>query len=262
MLRAAFVDAGWHAIFVNCYNDDLPKIAQGCDHICVVGGDGSLRDAIEKLANIPNSPPLSMYPAGTINLVAREAGYPTNVKDFVARITGLGKNRHHYHGLANGKPLVVCASVGPDSAAVANVSQQLKRRIGRFAYVAAFGKLLWQWPRSNIQVEADGKTMKGEAAFILNGRYFAGQFTLNPKADLTVPNFQILVLPTARRRDYFRLALSAVIHPIFASKAWHEMPASSVTVRGDIALPVQIDGDIAATLPLSAAIGKNAWAYR
>ncbi len=262
MLRAAFEESGWDAIFVNCYNDDLPKIAQGCDHICVVGGDGSLRDAIEKLANIPNAPPLSMYPAGTINLVAREARYPTNVKDFVARITGPGENRHHYHGLVNGKPLVVCASVGPDSAAVANVSQQLKRRIGRFAYVAAFGKLLWQWPRSRIQVLADGELIDGEAAFILNGRYFAGQFTLNANADLTEPCFQILVLPTARRRDYFRLALSAVIHPIFASKAWHKMPASSVTVRGDIALPVQIDGDIAATLPLAAAIDKNAWTYR
>lgn len=245
--------AGWDARIANGYNADFDGIIDQCDHICVVGGDGSLRDMAEKLSHCKNAPSLSIYPAGTINLVAREAQYPASITKFVARITA-AQHRQHYHGSANGKAIVACASVGPDSKAVAHVSERLKRHIGRFAYAISFGRLLWQWPRNRLQVTADGKIFHGEAVYILKGHFFAGPWVIDPNACLTQPRFRILVMPTARRRDYLRLALSAAIHPIFADKAWHFAPAKDIKIEGQSGLEVQIDGDIAATLPLTARI--------
>lgn len=261
ILSAAFFRAGWEANLVDSYSAEFPQLAASSDHLCVVGGDGSLRDVVQKLADIKRLPTFSVYPAGTINLVAREADYSANVQKFVARVTGGELFRQHHHGLACGTPLMVCASVGPDSEVVANVSESLKRAIGRFAYVAALAKLLWRWPRHAIQVEADGAVFNGEAAFILKGRYFAGPWMIQPEADLTAPGFRVVILPTARRRDYLRLAISAAIHPIFASQKWHVMTARNVRVTADAPLPVQVDGDITAYLPLTVSIAPNAMRY-
>jgi diacylglycerol kinase (ATP) len=260
-ISAALVRAGCESNLVDSYSPELPQIAEASDHLCVVGGDGSLRDVVDKLSDISKIPTLSMYPAGTINLVAREAGYPSNVQKFVERVIGNAAVRQHYHGLANGAPLLVCASIGPDSEAVANVSEGLKKTIGRFAYGAALVKLLWQWPRHPIRVEADGEMFDGEAAFILKGRYFAGPWMIQPKADLTEPCFRLVILPTARRRDYLRLALSAAVHPSIASPSWHVMVASNVKVTAEKSLPVQVDGDITAYLPLTVRIAPTAMQY-
>lgn len=238
---------------VNSHCPDFDTTIGQCDHLCVVGGDGSLRDVAGKLVDIERPPSLSIYPAGTINLVAREAKYPANISKFVARISA-AQRRWHYHGSANGGAIVACASVGPDSKVVAHVSEGLKRRIGRFAYAVAFAKLLWQWPRNRLQVTADGTIFHGEAVYILNGHFFAGPWVIDSRACLIEPRFRLLIMPTAGRRDYLRLALSAAIHPIFADRKWHFIAALDVHVAGAAGLEVQIDGDIAATLPLTAKI--------
>jgi diacylglycerol kinase (ATP) len=147
--------------------------------------------------------PVCIYPTGTINLIAREAGYGRNIAGFVKRISSAQPPRQHYVGRITNKPFLACASVGPDSLSVAAVSADLKRRIGRFAYVVSLARLLWDWPRMRLSVSANGHIHRCEAAFVLKGHYFAGPWTLAPEADLRKPDFQLLLLGKARRRGLF-----------------------------------------------------------
>jgi diacylglycerol kinase (ATP) len=256
-LCAAFAKAGYVSDLIDSYSDDLIIKARQAAHICVVGGDGTLRDVAERLRNITALPPMSVYPAGTINLVARELSYPRTVNKFVARVAGGDAPRRLYLGELNKQPILVCASIGPDSIAVATVSEGLKRRIGRFAYAVALGKLLLRWPRNPLSVHASGVTFTCEAAFVLNGRYFAGPWQLSDAADMSDPAFQLLLFPSARRRDYLRLIISVTILPALASKNWIRLTTTSVEISADSRLPVQVDGDIAATLPIRAIINTN-----
>lgn len=256
-LGAAFAKSGYAPIFVDGHSDDMPGLALAADHLCIVGGDGSLRDAAARLADKDNLPPISVYPAGTINLVAREANYPANIENFVKRVTNDAPHRQHYLGYLNDMPILACASIGPDSMAVASLSEALKRRIGRFAYVAAFLKLLIKWPRRKMRLITDGGAHECEAVFILKGRFFAGPWQICPQADLTRPNFHLLMMPKARRRDYLRLMVSVIFWPAIASKKWKNMSVNSVRVEGDRDMPVQVDGDVAGTLPIKAEIAPN-----
>jgi diacylglycerol kinase (ATP) len=253
-LGAAFADAGYAPIFADSYSEDFAHTAADADLICVVGGDGSLRDIISRLGAQEVLPPISVYPAGTINLVAREAGYLRDANLFVQRVSQPSQVRMHHYAILNDAPMLVCASVGPDSMAVASVSENLKRRIGRFAYLAAFGKLLWRWPRCEMRVLADGKAYQCEAAFVLKGRFFAGPWQISQEADLTRPDFQLVLLPKARRRDYLRLILSAIGLNFLRSKSWICIRVAIAEISGDEALPVQVDGDIVACLPIRAII--------
>ena len=249
-LQSGFASAGYDARFVDSYSEDLLPAAAAAQHLCVVGGDGTLRDVVARIQDTENLPSISVYPAGTINLVAREALYPANIRQFVARVTDVMQTRGHYHCELNSKPMLVCASIGPDSVAVASVSARLKNRIGRFAYAAAFGKLLLKWPRRTITVLVDGETHVCEAAFVLNGKFFAGPWQLSPDADLTQPKFQLLLLPKARRRDYLRLIAATVLSRALAPKNWVRISAETAEIDGAEDVPVQVDGDIAATLPV------------
>ena len=257
-LCAAFSAAGSVCQPVDSYGDDLLVLVPKAAHICVVGGDGTLRDVVARLRNLADLPPISIYPAGTINLVARELSYPRNIEKFVARVLHGGAPRRLYLGLLNQQAMLVCASIGPESYAVAGLSEKLKARIGRFAYLAALGKLLYNWPRPALSVQADGVMYECEAAYLLNGRYFAGPWRVSRAADMSVPVFQLLLLPRARRRDYLRLMLSVAIIPALASKTWLRLAVSSVEITANAALPVQVDGDITAVLPITITVDKRA----
>lgn len=260
-LSKAFLAAGYQPDLINSYSEEFIGAVQNSDHVCVVGGDGTLREVIARLRNFSGLPPISVYPAGTINLVAREALYPAGIEKFVGRVVGGHPPRSHYLGELSGHPMLVCASVGPDSLAVSLATTGLKRLIGRFAYVVAFAKVLLRWPRHALTVSANGEEFGCEAAFILKGRYFAGPWQLSADADLRDPGFQLLLLPRARRRDYLRLILSAIAFPRLASKRWIRLRTESVEITGDSALPVQADGDIVSALPITAHVQQRPVEY-
>jgi diacylglycerol kinase family enzyme len=253
-LSDAFAAAGFEPRFVDSYSAELAVVAANSAHLCVVGGDGTLRDVFARLGNEAELPRISIFPTGTINLVAREALHSRDIGKFVSHVTAGHQPQMHFLSEVNGKPMLVCASVGPDSMAVASVSAELKSRIGRFAYVAALARLLYKWPRHALIVKANGECFQCEAAFVLKGRFFAGPWQLSRDASLSDPAFQLLLLPRARRRDYLRLILSVTVMPSLASKRWLRMRTETVQIEGVTGLPVQVDGDIMATLPITASI--------
>src|SRR5690606_19476787 len=144
---------------------------------------------------------LSIYPAGTINLLAREAGYPTDPETFARLVLSGEPRRLHYPVMLGDGYFFACAGVGPDSFAVEQVSTRLKRRIGRLAYLAAFVRLLWRWPRHAIRLEAEGRTVECEAFYVAKGRYYAGGWSFAQQARVHDPVLHVVALPTARRRD-------------------------------------------------------------
>lgn len=227
----------------------LDHLASPVDLICIAGGDGTIRMTIGNNRNADCRVPYYIFPMGTINLVAREAGYRLNLEkafpDFLAR----SGDRAHIAGRVGDEVFLCCASIGPDSHAVAHLSPRLKNRIGRLAYVAAALKIGWNWPRTPLSLTIDGAAYSAEAAFILKGRYYAGPWVLDDQANLTRDRFRVLLLSRARRRDFFRLALFAIFGSPFADPRWTRLDAQTVDVSSPAAVPIQADGDIVAMTP-------------
>lgn len=260
-LEKAFRKAGHEVSRVDSHDERIGALALLSDFICVIGGDGTVRDAIERLPDLPPHIRLAVYPLGTINLLAREVGYVADCNRFVDRVTAETRQGQYYVANMNEGTVLVCASVGPDSAAVAGVDAQMKRRFGRFAYALSAMQMLYRWPRHQMNVVVDGESHKCEAAYLLNGRYYAGPWTLDSRADLREPSMRVLMLPTARRRDYFRLMLSTMVHPSLGDRRWKRLTGSNVEILSPLPLPVQADGDIRATLPVNISVSPRAVAF-
>lgn len=254
-LRAGFEARGARVILCECGPGFAIEIGGEASHVCAVGGDGTLRHVALALARCGRAVPFSHYPAGTVNLLHRERPCATDPDGHASRLLGeeLG-GRLHPATVGDGL-FLACASVGPDSRAVARVSLRLKARIGKLAYAVAFARLLLDWRRVPIRLAWDGGALTCEAFYVAKGRYFAGPWSFAPGASVAEPLLHVVALDRARRRDFARFALA-----LWRGRPVGELPGvacftcTRLEAEAEEALPLQADGDAVATLPVRIAL--------
>ena len=231
--------------------DGLPAIRDDASHVCIAAGDGTVRHVAGMVVRTEHPVALSIYPAGTINLLAMEAGYPSDPDDFARLILSSEPRRQHFPVSLGDGYFFACAGVGPDSLAVARVSSRLKRVIGRFAYGVAFARLLLEWPRYRIALATDGREISCEAFYVAKGRYYAGRWSFAPKARVDEPLLHVVALRKARRRDYARFVWTLIRGGDPAGLANVEIAiCTRLNATSAEPLPIQADGDVVDTLPV------------
>lgn len=224
-------------------------------HVCAVGGDGTLRHAALALARCGRAVPVSFYPAGTVNLLHRERPCAIDPEGHALRLLGEEEGGRLHPATLNDTAFLACASVGPDSRAVAGVSLPLKARIGKLAYAVAFARLLLDWRRVPIRLEWDGGETVCEAFYVAKGRYFAGPWSFAPDASTAQPVLHVVALATARRRDFARFAIALWRgRPVGALPGVKSFECTRLSAEADEALPVQADGDSVTALPVRIAL--------
>ena len=234
-----------------------PIIRDDATHVCVAAGDGTVRHVAGAVVRNGRPLALSIYPAGTINLLAREAGYPRRPDDFARLVLASEPQRRHYAVAIGDGYFFACAGVGPDSLAVASVSAGLKRLIGRLAYIAAFLLKLPRWPRHRIALTCDDRAIGCEAFYVAKGRYYAGHWSFAPSARLDEPLMHVVALRTARRRDYARFVWTLFSRGDVARLANVEVATcTSLRATADGELPIQADGDIVGVLPTTMSLSE------
>lgn len=226
--------------------------------LCISGGDGTVRLVLDGQDDLAALPPLAIYPTGTINLLARELAYPADLQAFATRIESAAEPREVMLAQAGDRLFLACASIGCDANAVASVSLDLKARVGRLAYVAALLPLLLRWPRQSLQITADGATFTAEAVFVLRSAFYAGPWTLDRRAGLTTAKLHVLALPRARRRDFAALVLYALGGARRPRKEWRQLAVSTLEIAAANPYPLQLDGDIAGSVPVTIGMTDSA----
>jgi diacylglycerol kinase family enzyme len=251
-LRAGFEAKGARVLLSECGPANPIEVGEETSHVCAVGGDGTLRHVAAALARCGRRLPLSVYPAGTVNLVHRERLFPLDPAGHALRLLARDEGALlHPASLGDGF-FLACASVGPDSRAVAEVSLALKARIGRLAYAAAFLRILLDWRRAPIRLAWQGGALDCEAFYVAKGRYFAGPWSFAPEASVAEPLLHVVALARARRRDFARFAFA-----LWRGRRVDALPGvtaftcTALEAQAEVPLPIQADGDAAGTLPAS-----------
>jgi diacylglycerol kinase (ATP) len=149
-------------------------LKQGAKLVFVWGGDGMLQRCIDVIADFDAA--LAIVPAGTANLLASNLAIPKNI-DAAVDIGFQGDRRTLDLGSVNGERFAVMAGVGFDAQMIHAANPELKRKLGRTAYVWAAAKNLRGRP-FQTRVEVDGESwFDGEARCVLFGNVgdaFAG----------------------------------------------------------------------------------------
>ncbi|MBW2452412.1 MAG: diacylglycerol kinase family lipid kinase [Deltaproteobacteria bacterium] len=222
--------------------------AHGYDRLVVAGGDGTLNEVMNGI--VPTDLPVAFLPMGTVNVFALETGIPFGLNQ-ACQLAIHGRPRRVHLGKIDGQIFLLMASAGWDAEAVARLRPDLKRWIGRGAYVFAAFEALLAGPMPPIQVIfSSGETVSGYGVVASNCRYYGGRYVVTPSASIFDDTLQVCVFRQPGRLAWLRIALNLALKRALRPPAVSFHRAKSLHVIGDD-VSVQVDGDVSGALPVT-----------
>jgi YegS/Rv2252/BmrU family lipid kinase len=233
-------------------------IHDGFDVIVAAGGDGTINEVLNGIADTPNGlaeTRLGVLPLGTANVFARELRLPLNwrrawqwIADGVEQPVDLVRARFNAGGRTTSRHFVQVAGAGLDARATEIVSWEWKKRVGFLAYVMA-GLNALRERQQTIFVETDNGAFSGELVLLGNGRLYGGPFPLFPLAAYQDGLLDVRIFPKAGPR----LAV-AILFGLFTGRVGHvggstNLRVERLTLSATARVPLQLDGEFVGELP-------------
>ena len=224
----------------------------GSSDVIVVGGDGTINEAIQGLAGTKAR--LAIIPRGTGNVLARELGLPLDDEQAL-KIAAQGKSRQIYLGLAIDETtnvsryFILMAGIGLDASVVKRVQPSLKKRIGKGAFWVSGLSHLATWNPRPFILEINGHNYTSTFAAIGKAAKYGGDLAITPGARLDRPEFEVCIIDTRSRLRYLHL-LSQAMRNGMPRNASEVKFVNAVTIKAHGDAHVQIDGELIGHLPM------------
>lgn len=223
----------------------------GFDLVVAAGGDGTVSAVSDGL--VGSSIPLGIIPTGTGNLIARELNIPDDAEAAIVLIATAPHKRKIDAMRIGKRAYFLNASVGVSASVISGTTRKNKNRFGRIAYIGTtLLKVLSSKPRYLI-VEADGKAHSYRAveAAIMNcgllGRLF---YPKGPEIRIDDGHLGIWILSIKTTWDYLRYVTGIVAGWTVNPETHFIRAERTISIRSNVPLPVQADGDIIGTTPV------------
>ncbi|HEV2796692.1 MAG TPA: lipid kinase [Nocardioides sp.] len=234
-------------------------IDAGPSLLVVGGGDGTVGCAAAMVAHTRTT--LGVLPLGTANDFARTLGIPSSL---VAAVDTLvtGRVVDVDLGRVDGRAYLNVASVGLSVAVTERLTPGLKRRLGRFAYPAATLAAYRSHRPFAARLELDDGSVLELADLMQvavgNGRHYGGGLTVAPDASIDDHLLDVYAVEQGRLLDHLSVARLLRTGHLVEHERVHHIIARRLRLVTDEPLPVNLDGEIAATTPALFEVDRNA----
>lgn len=244
-------------------------IAEGVSIIIVCGGDGTINEVAQPLVGTEAA--LAVWPGGTANVLAKELRLTQNMNALgkliaTDNIRTISVGRAVKPEIGWQRYFLLMAGIGLDAAIVGKVDLELKKFAGQGAYLAAGLDYLARMPLTPFSLNFNGQQHESTFAVIANAAHYASMFTLAPHAQIDDDKLRVCVFNARSRLAWLGNAFLSMTgtHTYRRSVIYQETraviansTANSTANSNDDAL-VQLDGDIAGSLPMTFEIVPNA----
>ena len=255
-------------------------IAADCDTIFACGGDGTINNIAQVLANTPVA--LGILPIGTANALAHDLRLPLSIpvaakaslralqkRIALGRITCLslgGKTETRY--------FVVAAGIGVDAHLFYKLHTGTKQKLGMGAYYAKAWHMWFTYPMTRFRVaysEAGDSTVRDAKVTELLAvriRNFGGVVReLAPGASLDRDDMRLILCHTGHRLSYLAYVTRCLLRQVwsipgielaYSTKASCDYADTSSTSQPRAKVYVEADGELIGSLPAEIAMVPNA----
>lgn len=231
--------------------------AAGYDVVVAAGGDGTINEVVNGLAGTGTA--LAVLPVGTVNVWARELGFPLE-----PRATAMALLQSHVRridlGRANGRYFLLMAGVGFDAAVVNEVGSDEKRRLGALAYVLRMFDLALRYRGQRARITLDGRVVRGRVLLVVigNSQLYGGIFKMTARACIDDGLLDVCVIKGASLAEAPLRIISILRQRYTFDPRIEYHRARTIQVATRNALPVQVDGDQAGFTPMTFAVVPGA----
>jgi diacylglycerol kinase (ATP) len=237
----------------------------GASLLVVVGGDGSLNEVANGLAELSRAPELAeppelaIIPRGTGWDFVRTFGIPRDVEAAVGvalrgdvRTIDLGRVTYRaWDGREADAAFANVASAGMSGAVAQRANGTSKAFGGKASYLWATFAVFAGWSAVEAHVVVDGEVRQGRMfdVIVANGRYFGGGMKMCPVAEPDDGLFDVVTIGDVTKRD-----LVATLPKIYRGTHLPHPKAEllrgrSVSIKTAEPVPVQLDGEQPGTTP-------------
>jgi diacylglycerol kinase (ATP) len=203
-------------------------IASGCDTVFACGGDGTIHNIAQVLANTPVA--LGILPIGTANALAHDLKLPLNIPA-AAKATLQARPRRialgqisclNLNGKRETRFFIVAAGIGVDAHLFYKLHTGTKQRLGMGAYYAKAWHMWFTYPMTRFRVSygnaGDAALTHAQVTELLAVRIqnFGGVIReLAPGASLDRDNMRLILCHTDSRLSYLAYVTRSLL-----GKAW------------------------------------------
>ena len=220
------------------------------DIVIAAGGDGTIHEVVNGLAEQEYRPKLGIIPAGTTNDFARALHIPRDVGAAVNIITK-GELIPVDIGRINDRYFINIAGGGRITELTYEVPSRLKTMLGQLAYYLKGVEMLPSIKASDLKIEYDGKLFEGEAMMFLVGltNSIGGFEKLAPDASINDGLFSLLILKKVNLAEFIRIATLAIRGEHVNDSNVIYTQANRIKVYSDEKVQLNLDGEFGGLLP-------------
>jgi YegS/Rv2252/BmrU family lipid kinase len=256
-------------------------IASGCDTIFACGGDGTIHNTVQVLAN--SSVVLGLLPMGTANALAHDLGIPLRVTA-AAKISLSGKTRRialgrirctSLDGSSLERYFVIAAGVGVDAHLFYKLHSGVKKRLGMAAYYAKAWHLWCAYAMTRFRVDYlepggnGSKSAEVTELLAVRIRHFGGVLQeLAPGASLDRDDMRVIFCRTSSRLAYLAYVTRSLLHRSWtipgielanSTRAVCEyLPETETASKPRGRIYVEADGELLGSLPAEITVVPDA----
>jgi YegS/Rv2252/BmrU family lipid kinase len=239
------------------------------DCIVVAGGDGTLNEVLNGLAD-PSATPLLPMPLGTANMLARALAIPPEVER-LADVVENGSVRIVDVALASlaaragGGPqrFLSVAGVGFDAEVTELLSRLRSGPLGYRGYVAPIARRFAAQRAPSLSVRLDGEpAIAGAFVIVVKLANYGGVLRIAPAARPDDGRLHVCVFQRAGRLDLLRFVVPAFLGRLAALPDVVLRSARRVEIDALAPVAVQLDGDYRGTTPVTLELAGRGAPFR
>jgi len=230
-------------------------VERGFDVVIAAGGDGTLYEVINGMAEKPNRPPLGILPLGTTNDFARALGIPKNW-EFAVDLILQQHTRNIDVGRVNKRYFINIAGGGSMTELTYEVPSKLKTVIGQLAY---YMKGLEKLPRlrpTELCFRWDDQIVHEEVMMFLicNSNSVGGFEKLAPEASLSDGLLDVFILRKCNLAEFIRIVSAALRGEHMNDPHLIYFQTQSIQVTSPDYVQLNLDGEFGGTLPCTISV--------
>ncbi len=226
------------------------RVGGDVDCLVIAGGDGTIHEAINGLAD-PSATPIAILGVGTANLLARDLDLPRTPHG-VADLILHGRTRMLDLGLIDGeRRFCSLASAGLDAMVIRTLHRTRRGTLGFWGYPLPILKAVSRYraPRLRVSVEG-GEPIEGAWVVVANTFSYAAFLSVADRARCDSGCLDVVVFPRGSIPSLLRYGWASWRKRVSNLRGVSYLTGTSVRIESPEPVDVEVDGEYYGTTPV------------